>query len=370
MVAFRAPPVTASAQIGGDVRTGPRFTTVSSPVRRVLERINRRARLRRSPTPDVGTSTQGTPTEEAPTDEGTYGATYFGQDRNPLSRMGLSGYERYARDTSNADIAAYVMWRFFDASTSIDVGCATGFVVEALREVDVDARGCDLSRWAVDNASPGARGHLSVGNLAQRLPYDDGAAQLVSALETLEHLAPGAIPGALAELARVTSAWVIATIPSIGRNDHGPDGFPNSKVLDEALHRYLMLGPGYDGPVPFEDLAVDATGAPIEGHLTIASYQWWTDRFADAGLERCGEMEERIHPVLARFRMTEFWNLYVLRRPGTALPPATVRSPAQIDAVEQRWGLRERRADDRSLEFLRKGLGESAVDAALAEPPT
>src|SRR5581483_4237436 len=47
-------------------------------------------------------------------DDDIYGAGYFGAGRDPLDRMGLSGYERYDRDTSNANAAAYVVWKHFD----------------------------------------------------------------------------------------------------------------------------------------------------------------------------------------------------------------------------------------------------------------
>jgi SAM-dependent methyltransferase len=296
-----------------------------------------------------------------------YDGSYFGEGRDPLDRMGLSGYERYARDTSNADIAAYLIWRFFAPTKLIDVGCATGFVVEALREIGVDARGSDVSRWAIDHAAEGARGYVQVGDLTARLPFPDASADVVCALETLEHLDPASIDGAVAELARITSGVVIATIPSIGHNAFGPDGFPNAKVLDSRLDAYLGLGGDYDGPVPFEDLAVDATGRPVEGHLTIASYRWWTERFAAAGFRRDGALEARLHPVLARFSLTEFWNLYIFAKPGT--PPAVERSAAEIGEVERRWNLADRRPSDRALMFLREGLGDEAVAAALAEPP-
>jgi SAM-dependent methyltransferase len=296
-----------------------------------------------------------------------YDAAYFGAGRDPLDRMGLSGYERYARETSNADVLAYLVWRFFDARTALDVGCATGFVVEALRELGLDAEGCDVSRWAVTHPSPGAAGHLRHASLLHTLPYRPGSFDVVTAFETLEHLPPDRVGTAIGQLARATRGWVVCTIPSLGRNDHGPDGFPNGKVRVDVLDRYLALGPDHDGPVPISDLMRDATGRLIEGHLCIASYRWWTARFADAGLERRGDVEEAIHPVLARFGLTEFLNLYVFARPGTAVPVLPVRGPAERRAAEERLGLRDRRPPDRALAFLRAGLGDAAVAAAVAD---
>jgi SAM-dependent methyltransferase len=289
-------------------------------------------------------------------DDGRYDGGYFGEGRNPLDRMGLSGYERYDRGTSNADVAAYLIWRFFAARRTLDVGCAMGYVVEALRELGVEAEGVDISEYAVEHAAPGAQGHLRQGNLLGRLPYEAGRFDLVSAFETLEHLPPDAVPRAVAELRRVSAGWVLATIPSFGPNEYGPGGWLDVKVRPERLDHYRSLCPEYDGPVPYEDIYRDADGEPIEGHLTMASFAWWTRTFEAAGFERCGEVERAIHPELARFGLTKYWNLYVFRRPGVPLPPSDLRSPAEVADVERRFGLEARTADPEDLAAVEAGL--------------
>jgi SAM-dependent methyltransferase len=136
--------------------------------------------------------------------DGTYGGSYFGEGRDASGdRAGLSGYARYDRIASNADIAGWLLWRNFPVTTALDVGCATGYLVEVLRERGIDAEGCDVSQFAVDHATPGAVGHVRVANLFAGLPWPDGAFQLVTALEILEHLPPDRVPVALAELRRV-----------------------------------------------------------------------------------------------------------------------------------------------------------------------
>jgi hypothetical protein len=296
-------------------------------------------------------------------DDATYGGGYFGEDRDPLDRMGLSGYERYDRSTSNADVAAYALWRCFSPHESLDVGCAQGFVVEALRELGVHAHGVDVSPWAVEHAAPGAQGHVRVADLLVGLPFKKHRFELVSALEVLEHLPPEAVPRALREIARVTSGHVVATIPSFGSNPHGPGGWLEVKVREEVTDAYYALGPDYDGPVPRADLNVDARGRPLEGHLTIASFRWWTERFADAGLVRCPAIERQLHPILCRFGMTKYWNLYVLAAPGARREPAAFRSKIELAAVEGRFGLTDRRPppDDLARVAIALGLSEDAV---------
>ena len=289
-------------------------------------------------------------------DDDLYGASYFGSGRDPLDRMGLSGYERYDRDTSNANAAAYMVWKHFDVRRTLDVGCATGFVVEAMRELGFDAKGTDVSQYAVDHPALHAAGHLVWGDLTDRLPFKTGQFDLLTALETLEHLPPAVVPRALAELRRVAGQYLVCTIPSFGPNEHGPGGWFDVKVRPERLDHYRSLGPGYDGPVPHEDLFRDERGEPIEGHLTIASFRWWTRQFEAAGFVRCGQVERRIHPDLARFGLTKYWNLYVLRTPDAPEPRPGLRSPQEVADVERRFGLDQRTADPEDLRSVEEAL--------------
>ena len=69
-----------------------------------------------------------------------YGGAYFGEGRDAEGdREGRSGYARYDRIASNADIAGWLLWRKFQVTTALDVGCATGYLVEVLRERGIDA---------------------------------------------------------------------------------------------------------------------------------------------------------------------------------------------------------------------------------------
>jgi len=282
-----------------------------------------------------------------------YDGGYFGVGRDPSgNRRGRSGYASYDRVSSNADIAAFMLWRNFRAFRALDVGCAKGFLVEALRERGVDAYGCDVSRFAVEHAAPGALGYVRFGDLGQGLPYGDGEFDLVTALETLEHLDPSDVPAALAELRRVCRGVVYATIPSFGRNPSGPDGHLVGKVRPERLDAYRSLGHGFEGPVPFEDLAVDGEGRPMEGHLTIASYDWWTARFAEAGFDRWADVERRLYADIAPAGLGQFWNLYVFAVPEAPLELVRPREPGKT--------LRE-------LGLVHPLIEHAAMEAAAAE---
>lgn len=257
-----------------------------------------------------------------------YGGAYFGEGRDAAGdREGRSGYARYDRVASNADIAGWLLWRNFRVGRALDVGCATGYLVEVLRERGIDAEGCDLSAYAIDHAAPGAVGHVRVANLFAGLPWPDRSFDLVCALEILEHLPPDRVPDALAELARVCGGYLYATIPSFGPNRSGPDGHFEGKVRPERVAHYQALGPSYDGPVPEPDLAVDAEGQLVEGHLCIASFEWWTARFAEAGFTRCTEVEERCYEDIAPADLAPYWNLYVFSAAGADPDVVVPRDP-------------------------------------------
>ncbi len=257
-----------------------------------------------------------------------YDGAYFGEGRDPSGdRQGRSGYATYDRISSNADIAAYLLWRNFRVTRALDVGCATGFLVEALRELGIDAAGCDASQYAIDHATPGAAGFVEVGDLVRGLPHADGSFDLVTALEVLEHLEPDQVPAALRELRRVCGGVCYATIPSFGPNESGPDGHFEGKVRPDRLAHYRALGSSYDGPVPVPDLAVDAEGSPVEGHLTIASFSWWTARFAEAGFERWTDVERRLYRDIEPAGLARYWNLYVFATPGTPRSVAEALRP-------------------------------------------
>jgi SAM-dependent methyltransferase len=267
-----------------------------------------------------------------------YDGSYFGEGRDPSGdREGRSGYARYDRIASNADIAGWLLWRNFRVASSLDVGCATGYLVEVLRERGIDAQGCDVSPYAVEHATPGAVGHLRVANLFAGLPWPDGAFELVTALEILEHLPPDQVGLALAEIRRVCSGYLYATIPSFGVNRSGPDGHFEGKVRPERVRYYDELGPDFVGPVPEADLAVDAEGQPVEGHLTIAAFEWWTRQFELAGFTRCPDIERRLYADIEPGDLAPYWNIYVLRTDGAS--DATVE-PIEADRTLVDLGLR------------------------------
>lgn len=69
--------------------------------------------------------------------------------------------------------------------TAMDVGCAMGFLVETLRDRGVDARGIDVSEYAIGQAHPDVAPYLAVASATEPLP---GRYDLVTCIEVLEHM--------------------------------------------------------------------------------------------------------------------------------------------------------------------------------------
>ena len=94
--------------------------------------------------------------------------------------------------------------------TVLDVGCAKGLFVAALRERGVDAVGIDLSETAIAEAHPAAAEHVRVGSLTEPLV---GRFDLVACIEVIEHLDPVDAPRAVANLASVTDCVLFSSAP-------------------------------------------------------------------------------------------------------------------------------------------------------------
>ena len=94
--------------------------------------------------------------------------------------------------------------------TVLDVGCAKGFLVAALRERGVDAHGFDVSEVAIADAPDTAKPHVRVGSLTEAI---DGRYDLVTCIEVIEHLDPTDAPRAVANLCGASDRVLLSSTP-------------------------------------------------------------------------------------------------------------------------------------------------------------
>jgi len=94
--------------------------------------------------------------------------------------------------------------------SALDVGCATGMLVEALRNEGVDARGIDVSSWAIESVPESLRPYCTKGTVTEELI---GTYELITCIEVAEHLPTFAVEDAIANMCRHTDAVLFSSTP-------------------------------------------------------------------------------------------------------------------------------------------------------------
>ena len=132
-----------------------------------------------------------------------YGSYYYRHD------CGIP-YERNEHWLGFFDRIAEAIVREYHPSTVLDVGCAMGFLVEALRKRGVDAKGIDVSEYAISQVHESVAEHCGVGSLSEPLP---GRYDLVTCIEVLEHIPPEQADAAIANLCAAGDQLLVSTSP-------------------------------------------------------------------------------------------------------------------------------------------------------------
>jgi SAM-dependent methyltransferase len=134
-----------------------------------------------------------------------YGASYY---RNYWG--GGGPYERNERWLAFFGDVAEAIVRDLHPSSTLDAGCAMGFLVEALHKRGVDAWGIDISDYAISQADDSVRERCSVATLTDALPrrYD-----LITCIEVVEHLPQAEAEQAIANLCSASDRILLSTTP-------------------------------------------------------------------------------------------------------------------------------------------------------------
>src|SRR3954467_2188523 len=123
-------------------------------------------------------TTPAAPAEAA--DNSLYGAYYYRHDCGiPYERNEhWLGFFGGIADRIVADL---------HPTTLLDAGCAMGFLVEVLVKRGVDARGIDISEYAISEVHESIRDRCRVQSLTEPL---EGRYDLITCIEVVEHIAP------------------------------------------------------------------------------------------------------------------------------------------------------------------------------------
>jgi SAM-dependent methyltransferase len=168
-----------------------------------------------------------------------------------------------------------------EPASVLELGCSSGAVLAGLVDRGIDVTGVDVSEHARARALPTVRDRIVLGDL---LTLDlPGGHDVVVGLDVFEHLNPNRLPAYLGKLASLVreGGWCVANIPAFG------DDPVFGTVFDDYLEE-----PG--SARLFTRLHVDDRGYPLHGHLIWATWQWWVDRFEEAGFRRRRKVEQAI----------------------------------------------------------------------------
>ena len=132
-----------------------------------------------------------------------YDARYFAQDCG----------RPYQRDSHWLSFFGAIADRIvtdIQPRTVLDAGCAMGFLVEALRDRDVDCFGVDISEYAIEKVREDIRPYCWLGTVSDPVPqeYD-----LIVCIEVMEHLAPQDADRAVGNLCQHTDDVLFSSTP-------------------------------------------------------------------------------------------------------------------------------------------------------------
>lgn len=152
-----------------------------------------------------------------------------------------------------ADGLADMIVAYDHPGSVLEAACAYGYLVEALRARGVDARGFDISAYAIGRAHARGLGDVTeIADASEPLTWPDGTVDLFVASELGEHLTPAQASAMLS-----------------GARD--------------VAKRALLLIAMYPDDTSIDKIN-DAIGAEKDkSHINLASVGWWTEQARAAG---------------------------------------------------------------------------------------
>lgn len=131
--------------------------------------------------------------------------------------LGISGYTNYHwKPEYSLPFAAQIKRKYLNTLYSfyadnpkvLDYGCAKGYLVKALRLLDVPAFGYDVSKYATEHADESIKTFIS-----NDFKYYNQEFGLSIVKDTLEHVPKDKLQDVLRDLIKVTQYCIIVTVP-------------------------------------------------------------------------------------------------------------------------------------------------------------
>jgi hypothetical protein len=221
--------------------------------------------------------------------------------------------------------------------STLDVGCAIGFLVDGLHQRGVAAWGIDVSEWAIAQVPERVRSRCSVASLTDEL---EGHFDLITVIEVIEHLPDAVADLAIGNIARHCETVLFSSTP---------DGFEEATHINVrtpdywvglfARHGFFRQF-GYDASylsgdaILFRKGVLDVAGA-IEGY----EQDFWRQSVRYRGKEKAATIRaDQLEGNADRFRAeaADHWK--------------------EIERLRDELAVKDREDRARSLDFERKLL--------------
>lgn len=115
--------------------------------------------------------------------------------------------------------------KFYRPTSVLELGCALGFTMRALRERGVKALGCDISEHAFSQNQ--YKDDIKICDIRDGLPYEDECVDVIISESTLEHIDIEYIPKLMSEIYRVAMSGFFLMVPITLGTKNKPWGDPS-----------------------------------------------------------------------------------------------------------------------------------------------
>lgn len=180
--------------------------------------------------------------EERPVSRGVRMATSERFDEAYYLRgpeTGVSNYSNYRWLPELTVPMACVLKRFLGATAGerlLDFGCARGYMVKALRLLQIDATGVDVSSWAITNCDPDVKEF--VGHAFDEAP---GSYEHIFCKDVLEHIPEESLLELLPRLFRACRRSALFIVP-LAAQEGGAYLYPGDEKDATHIHRKTLDG--------------------------------------------------------------------------------------------------------------------------------
>lgn len=165
--------------------------------------------------------------------------------------LGISGYRNYRWMPELTIKMAYYIIKYLNLNENdniLDYGCAKGFLVKALRILDIYAYGCDISSYAISKCDTDVKDYC-LYMTGTKIPFKDHKFDYIISKDVLEHLDENDLDNLLVEAHNFTNKMFLI--------------IPLGYLDNNNVERYII-----------ENYEHDIT------HILRKPIEWWNDKLA------------------------------------------------------------------------------------------